>query len=41
VMHSFKEKAADEAKKSAVRFHMEEVEAKKCRSSILMHNADK
>jgi hypothetical protein len=41
VMHTFKEKVADEAKKAAVRVHKEEVEAKKCRSSILMHNANK
>ncbi len=41
VMYTFKEKVADEAKKAGVRVHKEEVEAKKCRSSILMHNADK
>ncbi len=41
VMHTFKEKAEDEAKKPAVRVHKEELEAKKCRSSLLMHNAYK
>jgi ATP phosphoribosyltransferase regulatory subunit HisZ len=39
VMHTSKEKVADEAKKAAVRVHKEEVEAKKCRTSKLMHNA--
>ncbi len=41
VMHTFKEKVADEAKKAAVRVHRVEVEAKKCRSSILTQIADK
>jgi hypothetical protein len=34
VMHTFKEKVTDEAKKAAVMVHKEEVEAKKCRSNI-------
>jgi hypothetical protein len=41
VMHTFKEKVADEAKRAAMSVHKEEVEVKKCRSSIFMHNADK
>jgi hypothetical protein len=41
VMHTFKEKVADEAKRAAMWVHKEEVEVKKCRSSILMHNVHK
>ncbi len=41
VMHTFKENVADKAKKAAGWVHKEGVEGKKCRSSILMHNADK
>jgi hypothetical protein len=41
IKKTFKDKVAEEARKVAKRVYRDEVEAAKCRRSILMHNADK
>ena len=41
IKKTFKEKVAEEAKRVAKKVFRDEVEAAKCRRSILMHNADK